>query len=102
MALVGIDSVLRTLLQKLDKLAPGRGIELLSYKRNRSIAVMLLGDGNILVRERGYREEEQVLERGVLAKHLKSLIKYEFPRSRKIRMYQVQNPQDLDKARKKL
>ena len=102
MALVNIDSVLRNLLQKLEKLDPPQGIELLSYKRNRSIAVLLLDGEKILVRERGYRDEEQVVARAGLSKCLKSLIKYEFPRSRKVRMYQVDNPLELEKTRKKL
>jgi len=102
MALVNIDSVIRTLVQKLNKLSPPQGIELLSYKRNRSIAVLLLGDNTFLVRERGYREEEQIIDKAGLPKHLKVLVKYEFPRSRKIRMYQLDNPQELEKARKKL
>ncbi|MDX1776852.1 MAG: hypothetical protein R3297_09745 [Desulfobulbales bacterium] len=102
MALVNIESVIRTLLQKLDKLGPDQGIELLSYKRNRSIAVLLLGNGTFLVRERGYREAEQVIDKAGLPKHLKGLVKYEFPRSRKIRMYQLDSPRDLHKPRKKL
>ncbi|MEN8232036.1 MAG: hypothetical protein ABFR35_05075 [Thermodesulfobacteriota bacterium] len=102
MALVNIDSVLRNLLQKLEKLHPPQGIELLSYKRNRSIAVLLLDDEKILVRERGYRDAEQLIEKALLSKHLKTLIKYEFPRSRKVRMYQLDGPLELEKARKKL
>lgn len=102
MALVNIDSIIRNLLQKLEKLSPPQGIELLSYKRNRSIAVLLLPDNTFLVRERGYREEEQIIDKAGLQKHLKSLIKYEFPRSRKVRVYQVENPRDLEKSRKKL
>ena len=102
MALVNIDTVLRSLLQKLEKLDPPQGIELLSYKRNRSIAVLLLDDEKILVRERGYRDEEHILKKGLLPKHLKSLIKYEFPRSRKVRMYQLDNVLELQKTRKKL
>ena len=102
MALVNIDSVLRSLLQKLEKLNPPQSIELLSYKRNRSIAVLLLDDDKILVRERGYREAEQHVEKDLLSKHLKALIKYEFPRSRKVRMYQMDGPLELEKARKKL
>lgn len=102
MALVNIDSVLPHVLQKLEKLSPPQGIELLSYKRNRSIAVLLLEDQSFLVRERGYREEEQVLDKAVLAKHLRALIKYEFPRSRKVRLYQIENPGELGKDRKKL
>ena len=102
MALVNIDSVLRNLLQKLKKLDPPQGIELLSYKRNRSIAVLLLDDGKILVRERGYRDNEQIIDKSLLSKHIKSLIKFEFPRSRKVRVYQVDDPLELEKVRKKL
>jgi len=75
MALVNIDSVLHIVLQKLDKLNQPQGIELLSYKRNRSIAVFLLDDNTFLVRERGYREGEQAIGKAELIKHLKSLIK---------------------------
>ena len=102
MALVNIDSVIRTLLQKLHKLNPPQGIELLSYKRNRSIAVLRREDNTYQVRERGYREEDRVIGRTELQKHLKSVIKYEFPRSRKVRMYQIESPLDLEKPRKKL
>ena len=102
MALVNIDSVNRSLVQKLEKLDPPQGIALLSYKRNRSIAILPLGGNTFLVRERGYREEERVVGKEELQKHLKSLIKYEFPRSRKVRMYQIDSVQDLDKPRKKL
>ena len=102
MALINIDSVLLSLLQKLGKLKPPQGIELLSYKRNRSIAVLLLDNGKILVRERGYRNEEHVVNKAELQKHLKSLVKYEFPRSRKLRMYQIDAPEDLERPRKKL
>ena len=102
MALVNIDSVLRNLLQKVEKLNPPQGIELLSYKRNRSVAVLLLDNEKFLVRERGYRDAEQVIEKDQLQKCLKSLIKYEFPRSRKIRMYQLDSPRELEKSRKKL
>jgi len=102
MALVNIDSVLRNLLQKLKKLNPPQGVELLSYKRNRSIAVLLIDDEKIFLRERGYREEEQIIEKSLLTNHLKKLIKCEFPRSRKVRVYQVESPVEIEKIRKKL
>jgi hypothetical protein len=102
MALVNIDSVLPNLLQKLDKLRPPQGMELLSYKRNRSIAVLLCDNGRILVREKGYRLAEHMVEKAKLPRHLKSLIKYEFPRSRKLRMYQIDTPEDLERPLKKL
>jgi hypothetical protein len=102
MALVNIDTVLRTLLQRLDKLSPQQGIELLSYKRNRYVALVLQDDSTVLVRERGYRTSEKILCRDGLLKYMKSLIKYEFPRSRKLRIYQLEGPADLNRDRKKL
>lgn len=102
MALVNIDTLIHTVLQKLEKLRPPMGVELLSYKRNRSIAILLLEENVVLVRERGYRDTEVVLDKGGLSKHLKIFVKYEFPRSRKIRIYQVDDPKELEKPRKKL
>jgi hypothetical protein len=102
MALVNIDSAMRILWQKLEKLRPPQGIELLSYKRNRSIVVLLLAENVVLVRERGYRDTELVMEKKSLQRHLKALFKYEFPRSRKVRMYQIEDPSELEIARKKL
>lgn len=102
MALVNLDSVIPSLLQKLEKLRPPQGIELLSYKRNRSVAVLLLGDNRFLVREQGYCEAEMVVGKDELQKNLKALVKYEFPRSRKIRLRQIDKPLDLEKPRKKL
>jgi hypothetical protein len=61
-----------------------------------------LDNGEVFVKERGYRHEECVLVRGALQKHLKTLIKYEFPRSRKLRMYQVEGAAELEMIRKKL
>jgi hypothetical protein len=101
-ALVNSDSILRTLMQRLAKLQPPQGVELLSYKRNRAIGVLLQEGGRFLVRERGYREEARIVNGEELQKHLKALIKYEFPRSRKIRMYQVEGPAELEKEWKKL
>ena len=102
MALVNIDSVIRNLLQKLEKLSPPQGIELLSYKKNRSIAVLLQEDDTVLVRERGYREADQIMGKKELQNHLKTLVKYEFPRSRKIRMCQIDDPGKLERPLKKL
>lgn len=102
MALVNIDSLLRITLQKLEKLSPPQGVELLSYKRNRSIGVFLRADGTFMVREYGYREEEVTLDKDELAKHLKQVIKYEFPRSRKVRLYNLESPAELGLNRKKL
>ena len=102
MALINIDSLLKKVTSSLAKLDPDQGLEILSYKRNRGIDI-LKGDGDsVWVRERGYVEEEHETDLDGLPKLLKSLFKREFPRSRKVRLYQIANPEELGRQRKKL
>jgi len=58
MALVNIESVQKKILEQLKKTPEGQGVEILSYKRNRGISLILTGRESIMVRERGYRERE--------------------------------------------
>lgn len=102
MALVNIDSALRKVTNMLGKLQPQQGFEILSYKRNRGVAILLKNTKKVWVREHGYHEEEQEVEITDLPKLLKSIIKREFPRSRKLRFYQIANPEELNQPRKKL
>ena len=102
MALVSIDSVIRRITRQLAKFSPPQGFEILSYKRNRSVAVLLLDEKTVLLCERGYEEQEFRLPLSGLQKELKSLIKREFPRSRKLRLYQVAGPEELGQPRKKI
>ena len=102
MALVNRDAVIKKVINGLAKLSPPHGFEILSYKRNRGIDVLLLDDETIWVREHGYKEEDFEVTKENLAKLLKSLIKYEFPRSRKLRVYQIKCPDELNRPRKKL
>lgn len=102
MALVNIDSALRKITDMLAKLKPQQGFEILSYKRNRGVALLLKDNKTFWVREHGYLEEEQDVEIGDVPKLLKSMIKREFPRSRKLRFYQITDPAELNQPRKKL
>ncbi len=102
MALINIDSALRRVMQQMKKLSPGMGIEILSYKRNRGITLLKREDSSIHVREHGYREEEFVSSQEELPKLLKSLFKIEFPRSRKLRIYQIKAPHEVNKPLKRL
>jgi len=94
MALVSIDSVISVLLQKLQKLDPPQGVELLSYKRNRSIAVLLLAGDTFRVLERGYREDERIIDKTGLPKHLKALIR-SFPGAGKYGCIRLRRPRTL-------
>ncbi len=102
MALINRDAVIKKIIKGLAKLSPPHGFEILSYKRNRGVDVLLLDEQTAWVREHGYREEDFEVGLENLEKLLKSLIKYEFPRSRKLRVYQIKCPDELNRPRKKL
>jgi len=102
MSLVNIDSIRRQTLRLLDRIDPPGGIELLSYKRNRSVAIVCLGDGNFFVREKGYDVQEIHVGRDRLPRILKAMIKKEFPRSRKVRLFKFQDMAELDRVHQKI
>ena len=102
MALVNKDSILKKITTTLAKLDQGQGLEVLSYKRNRGIDILRRDADTIWVRERGYVDEEYLTDMEGLPKLLKTLIKREFPRSRKVRLYQISSPEELGQERKKL
>ena len=52
--------------------------------------------------EHGYLQQELRLAPDELAKALKGIIKREFPRSRKVRIYNLAGAEDFDRQRKKL
>ena len=102
MALISVDAVPKQILALLGKNI--HGIELLTYKRNRGIMITKDPKCLIQVKEWGYHEEEWLVDQSSLSKLLKKLLKREFPRSRKVRMYQLRNPNDfhLAEQRKKI
>lgn len=102
MALVNIESALKQAVSRLSRMPPPEGLEILSYKRNRSVYLMRKDEGSILIRERGFVEQELVVGLDELQKKLKPIFKTEFPRSRKVRIYHITNPELLEGARKKL
>ena len=102
MALINIDSVRNRTITTLLKLPPEAGLEILSYKRDRGVSVLRLSKGEFRVIERGYCEQELRLAPEELAKALKTIIKREFPHSRKVRVYNLAGAEDLDRQRKKL
>lgn len=102
MALINIDSALNRTIIALLKLPQDAGIEILSYKRDRGLSILRLSEDEFQVVERGYYKQELRLGTGELAKALKIMIKREFPRSRKVRVYNLAGAADLHQQRKKL
>ena len=86
-----IDKVtaLETVLRRLDKLPLGHAIDLRTYKRNRSVVIRRAGDDLYEVVENGYEYARFQAPLDKMKKLLKGLLKKEFPRSTKIRLYDL-------------
>ena len=102
MALINIDTAIKRVQQMLARLAPPAGVEILTYKRNRGVSVIKLAEDTFSVKERGYEDNEHLVCLADLGKLLKSIAGREFPRSRKVRIYQLQGPDALGRERKKI
>ncbi len=102
MALVNIQSAIKRVQQIVRKLEPPQGVELLTYKRNRGITIIKIDEQTVSIQERGYEEQTLLVEIGELGKTLKTITKREFPRSRKVRVYQLDSPYCLGIKRKQL
>lgn len=72
-------------IRRLQKMNTGDSLQLLTWKRDRSL--LLIKEGNeVVVHERGFEENEFRVDLNKIKKLLKTLLKREFPRSHKIRV----------------
>lgn len=99
MALVNIDTVLVDTVRMIKKTEPLGGVMLLSYKRNRSIAVIRKDAHTVEIREDGYEQQVMELSLEKTARELKVMMKREFPRSRKVRVVKFTDPAELERER---
>lgn len=83
------ESAIPTLREKLRKLPQGHYIELQTYKRNRTVAIVRESASTLLIIEDGYVRDRFRTGEDKMNKVLKTLLKREFPRSRKIRVYHM-------------
>jgi hypothetical protein len=81
------EKIIDTVLNKLKKLPDGHYLDLRTYKRNRSVIIVKRDINNLLIIENGYHFERFQIKTETLKKRLKTLLRKEFPRSRKIRLY---------------
>jgi len=77
------------LLRRLDKLPEGHALDLRTYKRNRSVVIARVGQDAYELLETGFHEERFRCTGDELRRLLKLLLKREFPRSTKIRVYDL-------------
>ncbi|WP_415719651.1 hypothetical protein [Maridesulfovibrio sp.] len=82
-------SALETVLLKLKKVPVGLGLDMRTYKRDRSVLILRTGEDTYVVIEDGFEQARFDENSKSLKKVLKRLLKKEFPRSNKIRVYEV-------------
>lgn len=95
-------TALPALLRRLSGLPMGHALDLRTYKRNRSVLIRRTDADRFRVTEEGFRREVFQVPFSDLKKLLKVLFKREFPRSTKIRVYDLgaADGQDLPTGRK--
>ena len=79
--------ILQTVEDRLKKLPVGHYIDLRTYKRNRSVLIVKNSATEYTFIEDGYAEERFRIHSERLRKMLSILLRKEFPRSHKIRLY---------------
>lgn len=79
--------IIDTVCERLKKLPLGHYIDLKTYKRNRTVIIVKVNEKELLVIEDGYFTDRFLIKSDKLKKLLKTLLKKEFPRSKKIRLY---------------
>lgn len=83
------DSAIETVMRKLKKIQVGCGLDLRTYKRDRSVIIMRSAEDSFSVIEDGFCKESFSVDFKGMKKLLKKLVKVEFPRSNKIRVYEI-------------
>jgi hypothetical protein len=81
------DKIIGTVVEKLKKHPVKHYLDLRTYKRNRSLVIVKKSEDNFLIIEDGYFHVRYHLKSDKLKKTLKALLKKEFPRSHKVRLY---------------
>jgi hypothetical protein len=81
------EKIIGTVVEKLRKLPVEHYLDLRTYKRNRSVVIVKKSEDDFLIIEDGYFHERYLLRLDKLKKTLKALLKKEFPRSHKVRLY---------------
>jgi len=81
MGSISARSAHKYVMSQLQRMEDGYEVELLSFKKDRSVSVAKLGESKFIMKESGYLNEEKELDKDTLSKELKKAIEREFPRS---------------------
>ena len=102
MALINIDSALTDALRYIKSCPAGSGLEIMSYKRNRTVGIVKLEDDLLQFIENGYLKNDTTIGVDQLRKKLKTAIAREFPRSRKVRFFKFSSIDELERIHQKI
>ena len=80
-------AIISEILTRLKKLPQGHYLDVRTYKRDRGIFIIRRSDDMFEVIEDGFYQDEFRVPFARMRNVLKTLLKKEFPRSRKIRLY---------------
>ena len=81
------EKIIDTVTERLNKLPVGHYVDMRTYKRNRSVFIVKMSEDDLLIIEDGFFKERFHIKTEKLNKLLTTLLKKEFPRSHKIRLY---------------
>lgn len=79
--------IIDTVTERLKKLPIGHYLDMRTYKRNRLVIIVKMGEDDLLIIEDGFFKERFRINFDKLRKLLAVLLRKEFPRSHKIRLY---------------
>jgi len=94
-------TAIENVLERLRKLPKGHAIDLRTYKRNRSVVIKRIDNDRFDVIQNGYDRERYSEPFKKMRKLLKLLFKKEFPRSTKIRLYNLGETDADEKVERK-
>ena len=87
--MLDVSALIPAVQAKLDKLPSGHALDLRTYKRNRSVIILKEDEDSFLFLENGFYRDRFSVPADKVKKTLKKLLKKEFPRSRKVRVYDL-------------
>jgi len=92
-------AAMETVLTRLKKLPLNHAIDLRTFKRDRYVVIRRVADDQFDVARNGYERKRYSEPLKRMRKLLKTLLKKEFPRSNKIRLYDLGEDVECTKIR---
>jgi hypothetical protein len=80
-------TILDSVLERARKLPEGHYLDMRTYKRNRSVLIIKQSEEEFAIIEQGYVSNRSTVKAEKLKKELSVILRREFPRSHKVRLY---------------